>query len=237
MGSERSAGIGAQERMLMALAEQLKSPFLQIARRAELSRDDKTPEQSLFQIEATAQLAVRLIDNYLLATETNQSYLPLETVSVSAILHEAAEHLGPVARQYNCELELSLSGKYEPVTANANGMRAALVSLGHAFVEAGSSNSRQKHIVRLAAHRVQTGIVAGVFAEDDGLSRQVFRRAKRLYGHARQPLTTFSASSAAGVFVADSLFAAMNTQLRVASHRRVNGLAATFMPSRQLRLV
>ena len=237
MGSERATDSGTQERLLRALAEQLKNPFLQIATRAELSRENPSPGQSLASIEDTAHLAVRLIDNYLLASESLQTYLPLETVSLSAILHEAAEQLMPVASQYNCELELSLNGKYEPVMANANGLRAALVSLGHVFVEAGQTAPRRKHIVRLAAHRGRKGIVAGVFMQEAGLSRFVFKRAKALYGHARQPLTTFSASSVAGIFVADSLFAAMNTELRMASHNRVNGLAATFMPSHQLQLV
>lgn len=237
MGTEKAVGGAAQERLLRALAEQLKNPFLQIARRAELSRSNQSPQSELPQIEDTAQLAVRLIDNYLLASESQQTFLPLETVSISAILHEAAEQLMPVARQYNCELELSLSGRYEPVMANANGLRAALVSLGHAFVEAGQSRPRQKHIVQLAAHRGRRGIVAGVFVEGEGLSGSVFNRAKALHGRARQPLISFSASSAAGIFVADSLLTAMNTQLRIASHHRVSGLAATFVPSHQLSLV
>lgn len=229
--------IEGQERLLRALAEQLKLPLLQIAHRAELSRQQQTDE-ALRHIEDTASLALKLIDNYLLSTRLHQTVLILEPVSLSAMLHDTAQALQPVARQYGCELQLALNGKYGPVMAHPRGLAAALISLGQVFIEAGTLvDSSKKRIVTLAAHRSRQGITAGIFSDVEQLTSDIYRRAQTLYGHARQPLHAVTAASGAGVFVADSLLAAMATPLRVASHQKSKGLAATFLPSRQLSLV
>ncbi len=230
-------GTGTHERLLQALAEQLKTPVLHIARRAEFSADEVMRKQVLQSIEETASLALKLIDSYLLSTHLSQTVLPLEPVSLSAVLHDTLEQLQPIARQYDCELELVLAGKYGPVMAHREGLKAALLSLGHVFIEAGQQTMSRRRVVRLAVHKSRFGIVAGVFSDQNDLSTNVFSRAKALYGRVRQPLNSFTSSSGAGIFVADSLLEAMDAPLRVASHQKNTGLAATFMPSSQLSLV
>src|SRR5262249_21000540 len=105
----------ADERLLRALAEQLKLPFLQIARQAELYSQEHPELNSIMSI---AGLSLRFIDGFLLSVEANQQALPLEPVSVSSILYDAAHVLEPTARQHNCELEIQVNGKYGPVMAN-----------------------------------------------------------------------------------------------------------------------
>lgn len=224
-------------RLLLALAEQLKVPLLQIARRAELLQLSGGEPGQLAAIELTADNAIRLIDNYLLSTRllANPGIL-LEPVSVSSILHDTAQALSRLADDHHCRLELHLSGRYEPVLAHREGLAAALLSIGHDMIEA--ETQQNKHpVVTLAAHRGKKGIVAGVFGQSDGLTAEMFRRARTLYGQAQQPLATVSAHPATGIFVADSLLASMATKLRVAHHHKLSGLAATLAPSQQLSLV
>lgn len=230
-------GTETHERLLQALAEQLKTPLLHIARRAEVSVGESTLQQTLARIEETASLALKLIDSYLLSTRLSQTVLPLEPVSLSAVLHDTAQQLQPIAKQYNCELELSLAGKYGPVMAHKKGLEAALVSLGHVFIEAGQQSIGRRQVVNLAAHKSRFGIVAGIFSNDYNLSSSVYNRSKALYGHVRQPLNSFTSSSGAGIFIADSLLTAMDAPLKVASHNRNAGLAATFIPSRQTSFI
>ncbi|MDB5163710.1 MAG: hypothetical protein JWS12_328 [Candidatus Saccharibacteria bacterium] len=228
------------ERLLMALANQMKLPLMQIARLAELANLQSSATAELATITFTADTALRLIDSYLLGAQLmrEQQTLDLEPVSLSAVMYEAVQQLQPVANQYQCELELSLGGKYGPVMAHRAGLTAALTSLGQVFIEAQSqSETSGKHVLTLAAHRSQKGIVAGVFANVDGLGATMYRRAGALYGRARQPLTGLSANSGAGVFVADSLFSAMASQLKLSHHHKLVGLAATFIPSNQMSLV
>jgi len=233
--------VSKDERLLDLMAEQMKLPLIQIARSAELAQMSKARKKSILNsIELTADSALQLIDNYLLSTKLirEQAYLHLEPVSVAAVLNETAHRLEKLARQHDCELELHLGGRYEPVMAHREGLEAALTSLGYVFIE---SQSRLKHekrpVLKMAAHRSNYGIVTGIFADMEGLSTDMYRRARHIYGQARQPLTQLSASSGAGVFVADSLLNSMSTHLRIAHHQKMTGLAATFSPSHQLSMV
>jgi K+-sensing histidine kinase KdpD len=236
MGNTTASGRDSQERLLQALAEQLKTPLMHIARQAELIQEGEAA-RGLSRIEETANLALTLVDNYLLSTKLAQTALELEPVSLSAVLHDTAEQLSPIAHQYHCELQLSLGGKYGPVMAHRSALQAALVSMGHAFIESGLAHTGRMPVVTLATHRGSKGIITGVYGESGGLSASVFQRSKVLYGRSQQPLQAFTASSGAGIFVADSLFAAMDARLRVGSYKKTAGLAATLLPSRQLSLV
>lgn len=239
-GEQKSDAIASEERLLLALAENLKLPLLQIARRAELAQiRPKNSGTVLQDIELTADGALQLLDSYLLSMRLAKgSTVELEPVSVPAILADTAHKLENLAKQYNCSLELQVKGRYEPVMAHAQGLKSALTSLGMVFIEAQNSVPHKKPAtIQLAAHHSRGGIVAGLFADVDGLSTDMFRRSKALYGHARQPLTQMSAGAGAGVFIADSLLMRMATNLRVAHHHKLTGLAATFMPSRQLELM
>lgn len=225
----------SQQRLLQALAEQLKLPLLHIARAAELSSD--TQQDSLQAITETAQLALQVIDSYLLSNQlSSQQTLELEPVSLAAVLADTAQRLSYLAKQYNYDLELSLAGKYEPVMARQDGLLAALTMLGYAMIATPYTGQGRARLL-LGAHRSQRGIVAGLFADQSGLSADMFRRARALYGTARQPFTSLSPSAGAGVFVADTLCATMATQLQIAHHHKLPGLAATFLPSHQLKLV
>ena len=224
------------QRLLLALAEQLKVPLLQIARRAELMQSSSRPRQQLAAIELTADNALQLIDHYLLSTRLALQGAVLEPVSVASVLHSTAEALSKLADDYHCKLELHMSGRYEPVMAHREGLEAALLSLGHDMIEAEVQQTKTP-VVTLAAHRGKKGIVAGVFGDTEGLTADMFRRARNLYGQARQPLNTVTAHPATGIFVADSLLHAMSSRLRVAHHHKLSGLAATLLPSQQLALL
>jgi len=122
--------------------------------------------------------------------------------------------------------------------AHKAGLEAALTSLGFVFIEAQAAQAHERQpIIKLAAHRSRAGIVTGMFADTQDLGADMFRRARGLYGRARQPLNQLTAASGAGVFVADSLITSMSAKLRIARHQNLTGLAATFLPSQQMSIV
>jgi hypothetical protein len=219
------SGSDPHERLLLALAEQLKMPLTQIAREAELV--------NYAGITNTAEMALKLIDSYILSIAPTQTGLGLEPVSAAAVLQDAAHELSQLAAQYDCRLELDITGKYRPIMANRQNLLSAYTMLGYSFIEAQSSETKRPTVV-LAAHNSANGLVAGVFSNQDHLSSEMYRRAKALYGQARQPLTSFSSLAGTGVFIADSLMQAMATSLHPAHHHKLNGLAATLLPSQQL---
>lgn len=226
----------ADSRLLQALAEQLKIPLMQIARQAELANQKLRPE-SFETIIQTADMAIRLVDGFLLSANLHQQTMfEFQPVSVSAVLQDAVYALQPVASQYNCRLQLDIAGKYQPVMAHAEGLRAALTLLGLAFIESCAPSNLQP-VVTLGAHRSSQGIVAGIYSDGVSLSADSFRRGIALVGSATQPFSEFSSSSSSSLFVAESLCQAFASGLKVSRHSKRNGLATTLLPSQQLMLV
>ena len=240
MAKRQNKATGGQGdiRLLQALAEQIKLPLLQIARRAELAKMGEDPYAQLASMELTADTALKLIDNYLLSTRLTHENIHLEPVSVSAVLANVAHQLAKTADDYQCTLEMHLAGKYEPIMADSAGLTAALTSLGYVFIEAQATRENDKRsVIKLGAHRGKQGIVAGMFTDTEGLSADMLRRGRKIYGQARQPLAQLTATSGAGVFVAEAIFNAMSVRLRPAKHQKLMGLAGTFVSSHQLNLI
>ena len=223
------------QRLFKTMAEELKLPLLQVARQAELAAlgDPATGPYLLQQIEQSASQALWLVDSYLLG----QEQLELEPVAVSAALDDAAQALDGLAKQYNCRLELQISGRYQPVMAHRRALQTALVGLGSSLITATQAGDQPQSLI-LAAHRGHNGgVVAGIFSTNEGLSQDIYARGRALYGRAHQPLHQLTAQAGAGIFIADALFSSMAAQLRVARHHNLTGLAATLPTSHQLALI
>ncbi|MCA9325357.1 hypothetical protein KDA23_04820 [Candidatus Saccharibacteria bacterium] len=235
---ESPASVLSQQ-LLLSLAEQLKLPLLQIARQAELDSLKHSPK-TIPAIRVTADSALKLIDSYVLGVQMatqKDGLFESESVSISSVLYDAASELLPFAKAYDVKLDIDLSGKYGPVTANRRGLQAALVSLGFALIEALPAMETPQLRLQLSAHRCRYGIVAGLYSDAQQLTTDALRQGRKLYGRARQPLTGISSGSAAGVFVADALLHGMASQLTVSKHHNLYGLGAILQPNPQLQLV
>lgn len=229
--------------VLRSVAEQLKVPLTIIARQAELGQAFGglgTKELDSMQVQTAA--ALNLVDCYLLGLSLaqGQTCLELEPVSLSSVLAGLAHDLYYLARDNQVDLEVHVAGKYAPVMANHRGLQAALVSLGYDMVEAVAAQenkSKSRRRLSLAVHRTPHGLVAGMYVRHPEVEVGHWRRALKLRSRATQPIASFSPSSGAGMFVADTILRSMESRLRVGRHDREIGLAATFQPSKQLALV
>lgn len=236
-GGER---LGADD-LLFSVAEHLKTPLTAIVRQAELGQ--LTGQAGLVDaaaIRTQAAAALTLLDSYLLGLNLmhSQMLLQLEPVSVTSTVVDVAHDLSRFAGCCNVQLEVEVQGKYGPVMSNPQGLRAALLSLGFALVEAQAVQdvSGPKRVV-VAAHRSPHGIVTGVYGQYEKLSASHWRAALGLVGRARQPIATLTSGNGAGLFVADAILRSMETKLRVGRYQRQSGLAATLQPSKQLTIV
>jgi len=228
----------ANERLLRAITEQLKLPLMRIARLSELTLSSPDIVKSTQNILEMSNSALKLLDGYLMSIDSQyQESLQLEPVSVSSVLEKTAHALIPMARQNECELELSISGKYAPVMAHQPSLESALFLLGVGMIESCSPEVK-KHQVVLSTYKTATGTVAGVFDNlSSGVDADGLRRGKALFGSVKQSIPSISGANGAGIFVADALFRAMECSLRVARHNKFSGLAATLHPSTQLSLI
>jgi len=206
------------------LAQQLKSPLIQINHIAE------TAEQTaLADVAVLSSQALRAIDAYLLL---QQAKLSFEPVSIGAVLYDVAHDLSPLARQYNVDIEIDSRGRAGSILAHKPSLQALIALLGEVFVQAPRQTARP---IIIGAHRSATGIVAGVFAQDS--IGQASLTAVRKLRDRTQGLAETGTHGQASLLIADSLAEALGTTLNAYRHSKVSGLGARLVPSRQLRFV
>jgi hypothetical protein len=225
------------QQLLLHVAEELKLPLQQIARQAELGL--LTGENNLNIIQNTADMAMRLLDNYAfgikLAIEPEQ--LIIEPVSVSSVLYDSCQELNGLAKRYGVQLDLDIGGRYGPVMANRLGLQSALVSLGAAIIEALPAIESNQLTLHLATHRSRYGIVAGVYTDSNRLTSVALDNGRKLHGKSRQPFLNMTHTSGAGIFVADHIMRAMHLKLRSSRHNNLYGLGTVLQPNPQMQLV
>jgi len=226
-----------EERLVKSMAEQLKAPLLQISLSAELSLLDGA-NNSYADIKNISDMALRMLDGFLLGFDMHgEETFKLEPVSLASVLNDTAHILEPVAKRNQCDISIDVKGKHSPAMANRERLGTALTLIGNSLMEGRVHGENHQHRLVLGLHKASSGLVAGVFDNQPGFSSDVLKRGRAIFGLARQTLPSVSAGNGAGVYVADRLFNTMDAPLRVARHSRMSGLAATFHPSRQLRLV
>jgi hypothetical protein len=222
-----------EEPLFRALAEQLKAPLIQIANDAELSQHAHHPHaDALAQIRQTANQTLKFIDAYLLSRQ--QQVLALESVSISAVLYDAAELLRPMARQQGGDLEVIVDGRYGPVMAHRQGLQTALVTLGQSLLQADSSPRPR---LTMALYRTPNGLATGVFGSSSEWEAAALRKAldspNNLFGQKSQEASL----GGTGLQIARDIVQRMSSELQVTHHHKLTGLVAHFQPSAQLQLV
>ncbi|HET7059794.1 MAG TPA: hypothetical protein VFH99_00530 [Candidatus Saccharimonadales bacterium] len=237
--SEGSQSSIVLQELLLSVAEELKLPLIQIARQAEQAEQGGPGSKS---IRGTAETALRLLDNYALGVrlQLQPAQLEQEPVSVSSVLYDTGQQLDALAKNYGVELELNVAGRYGTVMAHRQGLQSALVSLGAALIEALPALESPRQLkLQLASHRSRYGIVAGLYADTPQLTNAALKRGRRLQSErvSRQPLTTISHTSGAGIFVADTILQAMHLRLRASRHHNLYGLGTVLPPNNQIALV
>lgn len=233
-------GKALPEFLFMSLAEELKLPFQQIARRAELEGMLSDPVDYLKTIQTTADMSLQLIDCYLLSLRlaaNPEERFDTEPIAISAILHDTSLKLSKMAEQYDVDLSVHANGYLEPVLVHNIALRSAFVALGYTLIEALPAMTTRKKQLHLIAHRTRAGVVAGMYCDVDELTPKKLRQAYELYGLTRQPMPTISPNAGAGVFVANSILQAMSSTLRTGRYKRLPGFVVTLPESKQLSLV
>lgn len=222
--------------LLRVIAEQLRLPLCLIARQAELGQltgEASLKDLSVVHVQATA--ALTLVESYLLGLQLMQSQttLELEPVSVSALLVDIAHELDGFAKQHDTKLDLRIGGRFAPVMAHRQGLKAALLALTYGLLEANVISGDK---VVLAVHRTPKGIVTGVYGNFENCNSESWRRALNLMGKASQPIAAVP-NNGAMLFIAHTILRAMSSKLRPGIYLKDRGLATTLHTSQQLSFV
>jgi len=218
----------AEDRLLSALAEELKLPLVQIALNAELAGNAES--------KVSAQSALLLIDSYILGVNhANQQALQFEPVTLSSVLFDTANVLGPIAKQKGYKINMDIGGKFGPVMGHRQSLQYAFAVLGYELM--GTPPQNVNSSITLAVRKAAGGFMAGVFSDNPLLSSASLKRARAMVGAARQTFPLGSSANGAGYFIADSLLASVAAQLKVTRHNSQTGVGVVLSPSQQLRLV
>jgi len=145
--------------LFAALAEQLKTPLLQIARLSEISAGNT----SAARIAVISEHALRLVDAYIQTQTQSQTKLLLEPLNTSAILYDVANTLAPFANQLDYEIEIDLRGKSVPIMGHRDSLRAMLTLLGASLIEAGAEDDTTERYLVLGTHRSAKGLLVASF--------------------------------------------------------------------------
>ncbi len=223
-------------KLLYSLVEELKLPFMQVARSAEFGRLMNDRDQYR-RIEITAEAAIKLLDSYVLSSQTliNQVPLELSSISLTSTMYDSAQNLSRLTKLYNTDIDIRVEGKCGLVMANKSALEAALTSLAYTFISANTFSI--KKLVTLLARNDNDVISVGILSSGSKISKKSLDSARKLYGNARQPASNMTHTSGAGLYVADSLFYAMDSELHFIRHNNMTGLIANLLPSAQLKLL
>ncbi len=239
--SDSQTAFLADQFLLKAIAEELKLPLTRIARLAELGyllKDPQAIDGQLRAIEHNSDVAMRLVESYLIGLQlaSTQQVLDLEPLSIGSVLNDTAHQLSGIAAEYGVDIEILIHGKQRLIMGNLKGIKAAFLNIGSTLIATQPQTDHRSSIV-LASYPYGSEMVAGIYGDQSLISPKIWERGLGLYGRARQPIQSLSATNGAGLFVADTIFRAMSTRLRPSHHQRKSGLAANLSLSRQLRLV
>lgn len=214
--------------LMLALADQLKVPLLQIARLAEVPG-----RGAIKRISIISEQALRLVDGYTLANE--QAELKLEPITTSSVLYDVGHLLTPLAKELDYQLEIDLRGNNKPVMGHYNTLKTMLILLGASLIESGVENETRN--LMLGTHRSNKGTVVGVFSDSVDMSQRAIRLSRQLHGRASQAVPALGASGGAAMAVADLLSTKLNAPLRAYRHQSLSGIGSLLSNSTQLQLV
>jgi hypothetical protein len=230
-------GLSERERLFLQVVSGVRQTYEQIAVVGECAamEPSKTSQDSWQTVQVIARTSLQLLEAYEQAVRQDAD-ASCEALSISQVLHDAANALQPYATTLQVSLALDVPKRPVLVLANRQVLNAALTSLGQLFLQAQSERSDGAPVV-LGAHLSRHGVVAGCYGKGLQLSTAMLRRARALRGRAAQPMPALVSGSVAGMFLADSLLQSASGGLHVGRFRNTAGLAATLPRCQQLQLV
>ncbi len=225
----------SEEKLLSALAKELKNPLLLIARQAEL---EKTGDAAgaLQSIQKTAENTLQLVDNYLLAarSEYGQHRLPLETVGVGSVIYEVANDIAPYAKAG--KIDFGMEVKDGEVMANRKGLKAAIRCLSELVIAQQTKGKDGRQKVRIRAEREKEIISVSVLGSTLEITNKDIELARQLQGNAHLAGGKLF-DSGVRLAIADILAGSLGASLQVRQIDGLKGLNFELARSTQLSLV
>jgi K+-sensing histidine kinase KdpD len=218
-----------------SLISDLKRPLVLIARQAELGKTD-TDKQHIESIQETAEKTLKLIDSYLLMSQSEygQQLLPVSSFAVGSVIYNVAEELRPIAKKANIDVVLNVNDAI--VAANPEGLKAAIWCISD-MVIASTLTEQYKGVVEINTKKSLDDIKVSVLSKSMKVKNSDLDRAQRNLGKTHMALSSSSSDSGVRLAIASLLGESLGTKLTVVKGKYSQGIGFNLALSRQLQLV
>lgn len=220
------------------LAEDLKTPLVRIAYKAELAANS---HKNIPDIQQTVASTLQLIDAYLLGVRSqHQQLLVFEPVSPSAVIADAAFGLKDIAKKFSCQVLIDVPhGGGAFALTHRGSLQAALTAVGRVFIEAQDTLQAKKRTITLSSYKTAHGFAVGIFCSNEGMhmNTQLLSQARSHVGKAARPYVGFASGASSQLFIAEQLAHSLQTGLRSTRRGKLTGLVVDLQPTTQLTLV
>lgn len=221
--------------ILKSLISDIKRPLILITRQAELaqSRPDK---QRLSSIEETAQKTLKLIDSYLLASQSEygQQTLPVKSFGLGSVIYGVAEEIRPLARRANVEVVLEVNDAL--VSASPEGLKTVIWCLSDMVLTqtiAGQNNGT----LEISAKKSVSGVHVSIHSASLKIKNSDIDKARHQLGNSHMALSSASSDSGIRLAIASLLSESMGINLKASRAKNSGGIGFDIALSRQLQLI
>jgi len=236
----RDTLVNSDQYLLKSVAEEIRSPLVQISRLSELARDGKSNVfEQLEMIESSADIALQLLESYILGIELDdkQREIELSPITIGAVFSDVAHDVSRLAKNNNFDIEMSIKTQ-KPIMGNYEAIKLAYINIAHEIILNCSLEDNQKRKnITFAVISKSDQSMAGIYANNMDINKATWEKSMQIFRKTRQKIPDFSSGNGSGFFVASSILESMSLTLGPSKFKGNKGLSAAFPLSHQLSLV
>lgn len=220
-----------------AIADDLKTPLMQIAYSAELAKHTKNLD-SFDEIEHLARAAMNDIDSLLLGLRSTvgQLELPLLAQAPSASVYDAIVLSSGFLSKHNFLIETEFKSKALAML-NPEGLVAVLRTLIRTLSQVSNGFAKDNKLRLVVSLHANSPTITILSSADVADSLKAMSKKCRANYHKESGGVITGSGPAAGLFVAEQLLKAMKGKINTITTPKQCGFRLTLTPSAQLQIV
>ncbi len=191
--------------------------------------------ESQLSVELLSQHGLQLLHYALFAIESQQTTLPLTTVSAGAAMHEVVAELQPLAATYGATILFDASPYLEPVYAHKTTLKGSIYALLAGVITSSTNAVAPTFTIAVQQTKPREQRI-GVYSDTTPLSVGMVKK-RQLSRVSRMDTAGMSHKSGLGFAVSQLLAHKLETSFLSFEHREVPGIGFYLPESAQLQLV
>lgn len=211
---------------------ELQQLLIQIKSCSEVAGDN-----SIKDINQLSKYGLNLLHYTLFAIESQQSSMPLTSVSAAAALHDVYFELGPLAKAYGVKINFDASPSLEPVYANKTSIQGSVYALVAGLIT--GINTESSANITIAVQQTKPGQQRiGVYSNILALKPSLVNKSlNKLGGPKRMAMPDITHRSGLGFAVSKELAERLNARYHSFDHLKNKGVGFYLPESAQLSLL